>query len=515
PLGCAPQEDPLGCAPGDDRSGTWVRVAEWLSGPNWGSHFLPRIGTEVLIDYLDGDIDRPVVVGQAHNGADQPPFAAGHEAAANHPGVLAGWMSHNFEAGYNQWVIDDAPGQLRTRLATSANISQLSLGHLIHQAPDSATRGAWRGSGFELRSDAWLAVRAGEGLLLSATARPDGQSTQMDVSEAVGQLKAAEETAQALSDAAAGQTALPLKANAEQSQFRKTIDPAEDGQYTGSIGGQEAKKARPGSREAGDPTERFAAPHLVAEAPGDIGLASPGSTVLYAGRHLHATIQQDFHLASAHTVALAVGEGASWYSHQGGIKSIAQAGSHSIQAHSDAMEILADQSITVTSSNDEIHLLAKDKIVLQAGQSSVTLEGQNITFACPGTFSVKGSNQAFLGPGNGAAELESLPTGNVAQQAAPAFTEASYSGQYELFKTDNRPFEGYDYEIRSNRSGKTLGSGKSDSAGFAKLVTTPQEERITAYKSIKRESERITENWQGKLAAAVVAASSRSGTGEG
>ena len=402
-----------GNAPGNDQSGTWVRVAEWLSGPNWGSHFLPRIGNEVLVDFLDGDIDRPVIVGQSYNGADLPPFSAGHEASANHPGVLSGWMSHNHEAGHNQWVVDDAPGQLRTRLATSENAGQLGLGHLVHQAPESASRGAWRGSGFELRTDGWLAVRAGEGILISATARPNAQSTQMDVAETVAQLKAAEETAKALSEAASQQQALPLKANAAQSQFISAIDPQQQGRFSGSIGGQAAQKAKPGSREPGDPTERFAEPFILAEAPGDIGLASPASTLLFAGANLHATVQQDLHIASAHTVSTAVGLGASWFSHAGGIKSIAQAGTQTIQANTDQLEILADQSLTVTSSNDEIHILAKDKIMLQAGQSSVTLEGGNITFACPGKFSVKGSGNAFMGPGSSPAQSEALPDSRV------------------------------------------------------------------------------------------------------
>jgi hypothetical protein len=109
-----------GNAPGNDQSGTWVRVADWLSGPNWGSHFLHRIGNEVMVDFQEGDIDRPVIVGQAYNGADLPPFSAGYEAGTNHPGVLSGWMSHNFDEGHNQWVADDAPGQLRTRLTPSA-----------------------------------------------------------------------------------------------------------------------------------------------------------------------------------------------------------------------------------------------------------------------------------------------------------------------------------------------------------------------------------------------------------
>jgi type VI secretion system secreted protein VgrG len=161
----------------------------------------------------------------------------------------------------------------------------------------------------------------------------------------------------------------------------------------------------------GEPTERFAQPFILSEAPGDIGLASPASTLLFAGANLHATVQQDLHIASAHTVSTAAGHGASWFSHSGGIKSIAQAGTQTIQANTDQMEILADQSITITSSNDEIHILAKEKIVLQAGQSSVTLEGGNITFACPGKFSVKGSGNAFMGPGSNSADLGGLPSG--------------------------------------------------------------------------------------------------------
>jgi hypothetical protein len=87
--------------------------------------------------------------------------------AANHPGTQSGWHSFNHADGYNQWLLDDAPGQVRSRLASSYAVSQLGLGHLVQQSADSAWRGSWRGSGFELRSDAWLAVRAAEDLLVS------------------------------------------------------------------------------------------------------------------------------------------------------------------------------------------------------------------------------------------------------------------------------------------------------------------------------------------------------------
>ncbi|MBT0964264.1 type VI secretion system Vgr family protein, partial [Denitromonas iodatirespirans] len=381
---------------------TWVRVAEWLAGPNWGSHFLPRIGTDVLVDFIGGDIDRPVIVSQLFTGEDLPPFSAGVDSNANHPGVLSGWTSHNHDSGFNQWLADDAPGQLRTRLASSATNAQLGLGHLIHHAPLSATRGPWRGSGFELRTDAWLAVRAGEGLLLSASVRSNAISTQMDASEALAQLRAAERTAKTLSDAAGRQGAQALAGNGAQTRFIDTIDPAKEGKYTADVGGQPARKAQPGSRSLGEPVERFADPVILAEAPDDIGLTSPASTVFFAAEHLHATVQHDWHLAAAHTLGTTVGQAASWFSHAGGIKSIAAAGRHTLQAHTDALDILADKAATFTSSNTEIRILAKRQIVLKAGQSSVTLSGADITFACPGKFSVKGGGNAFEGPGRGA-----------------------------------------------------------------------------------------------------------------
>ncbi|MEZ5602525.1 MAG: type VI secretion system Vgr family protein, partial [Candidatus Competibacteraceae bacterium] len=450
-------------APGDERSGTWVRIAEWLAGPNWGSHFLPRIGTEVLVDFIGGDIDRPVVVGQLFTGEDLPPFSAGIDSTANHPGVISGWTSHNHAAGYNQWLVDDAPGQLRTRLASSGADSQLGLGHLIHHHPLSATRGPWRGNGFELRTDGWLAVRAGEGMLLSATARSNATSTQLDVADTVGQLRAAERTAKALSDAAAAQGAQPLAANARQTRFIDGIDPAKDGKFTGSVGGQTAQKAQPATRRPGKPTERFAEPIILTETPDDIGLTSPAGTLIFAAEHLHATVQHDWHSAAAHTLSTTVGEAASWFSHAGGIKTIAAAGRHTLQAHTDAMAVHADKAVTVTSTSDEIRILAKDRIALMAGQSSVTLSGGDITFACPGKFSVKGGGNAFEGPGRGAAPLDALPTGLTS--TPPNWLDL------ELRGWEAAPIQNARYSV-SFADGSTR-RGSLDPMGYAHLEDVP------------------------------------------
>ena len=95
----------------------WVPVAEWVAGPNWGTHFLPRIGSEVLVEFLHGDIDQPRITGQLYNGEVAPPFGGGIDEKAQHPGVLSGLHTQSHDGGgTQQWVIDDTPGQLRTRL---------------------------------------------------------------------------------------------------------------------------------------------------------------------------------------------------------------------------------------------------------------------------------------------------------------------------------------------------------------------------------------------------------------
>jgi type VI secretion system secreted protein VgrG len=229
-----------------------VRVAEALAGPNWGSQFTPRIGTEVLVDFIDNDIDRPLVVAQLYTGADAPPFAAGVDSGVEHAGTISGIHTQTFDgAGWNQWQLDDTQGELRMRLATSTAATQLNLGHLVRQAPGGAQRGNYRGSGFELRTDAWAVVRGAEGVLLTTHARSaQGSgiaSTQMDAAEAVASLKAAQSLGATLLDAAAGQHALTSKAAVQaHKDFLAQVDPAANGKFAGPVNGQaDAGIARP------------------------------------------------------------------------------------------------------------------------------------------------------------------------------------------------------------------------------------------------------------------------------
>lgn len=58
----------------DEKSSCWVRVAQSWSGKRWGTMFIPRIGMEVVVEFLEGDPDRPLVTGCVYNSDTMPPY---------------------------------------------------------------------------------------------------------------------------------------------------------------------------------------------------------------------------------------------------------------------------------------------------------------------------------------------------------------------------------------------------------------------------------------------------------
>jgi len=58
----------------DERSSCWIRVAQAWAGSRFGAQFVPRIGQEVIVDFLDGDPDRPIITGSVYNSSNVPPF---------------------------------------------------------------------------------------------------------------------------------------------------------------------------------------------------------------------------------------------------------------------------------------------------------------------------------------------------------------------------------------------------------------------------------------------------------
>jgi type VI secretion system secreted protein VgrG len=58
----------------NENSSCWVRVGQLWAGDSWGALFLPRVGQEVIIQFLNGDPDHPIVVGSVYNGINRPPY---------------------------------------------------------------------------------------------------------------------------------------------------------------------------------------------------------------------------------------------------------------------------------------------------------------------------------------------------------------------------------------------------------------------------------------------------------
>jgi len=91
----------------DEKSSCWLRVMQPWAGPAWGAQFIPRIGMEVLVSFLGGDQDRPVVVGCLYNAKNPPPYSVPELAARS--GIRT--RSTPNSAGWNEVAFDDRAGR--------------------------------------------------------------------------------------------------------------------------------------------------------------------------------------------------------------------------------------------------------------------------------------------------------------------------------------------------------------------------------------------------------------------
>lgn len=101
----------------NETSSCWLRVSQVHAGAGWGAIDLPRIGEEVIVDFLDGNPDRPIITGRVYNGKNMPPFAL--------PGGMtrSGIKSQTHKgAGSNEISLDDTAGQEQIRMNAQYNM---------------------------------------------------------------------------------------------------------------------------------------------------------------------------------------------------------------------------------------------------------------------------------------------------------------------------------------------------------------------------------------------------------
>ncbi len=90
----------------NENSSCWVRVSYPWAGKGWGGLNIPRIGQEVIVDFLEGDPDQPIIIGRVYNAQQMPPF--GLPAGA----VVSGFKSNSTKGGggYNEVSLNDTKG---------------------------------------------------------------------------------------------------------------------------------------------------------------------------------------------------------------------------------------------------------------------------------------------------------------------------------------------------------------------------------------------------------------------
>jgi type VI secretion system secreted protein VgrG len=93
----------------DEKSSCWIRVSEMWAGKNWGMVFTPRIGQEVVVEFLEGDPDRPLITGRVYNAEQMPPYAL--PANMTQSGLKTRSTKGGGEADFNELRFEDSKGK--------------------------------------------------------------------------------------------------------------------------------------------------------------------------------------------------------------------------------------------------------------------------------------------------------------------------------------------------------------------------------------------------------------------
>ncbi|MBD8531778.1 MULTISPECIES: type VI secretion system Vgr family protein [unclassified Massilia] len=483
-------------APADDRSCTWVRVASTMAaiaGANWGAVAIPRVGTEVLIDFLDGDIDRPVVIGALYNGkgnsdaqhssvvhgagiatGNAASWFPGETGAHAHPAVLSGiktqgmGTSQDGNGAYNQLVFDDSAAQsrlaLQSHMRPHAGTAELNLGHLRHQTDNQRLHPV--GFGAELKTAHSAALRAGKGLLLSTDARAGANGDQLDAREAQAQNEESKELQSSMVRTAKQHNAVlePFAELLAISAMETTIDILKNVSHDGATHSVAA----------------FNQPHFQLSSPAGIVMSTSADAIFAAGSTTGIAAGQDVNLGASGNSAHAVKEGITLFTYgkahskdkpnqETGVKLHAASGKLSSQSQSGATRLTADKAVTVASVNKNVRIAAAKHVLLTAQGACLKLEGGNIMLHAPGKVDFKASMREVTGPADGSISKPDLP------KAKEIYNEAFVVMNEET----KQPMANVRYRLES-ASGVVV-EGITDTQGRTQRIFTAKREELTLH----------------------------------
>lgn len=408
-----------------DRDSAWIRVASTWAGRQWGTLTLPRVGDEVIIDFLGGDPDKPILVARVHGG-EALPTSFSHTGALPGNKYLAGIKSKEVHGGrYNQLRLDDTPGQINAQLASQHGHSELNLGWLTHPRNDG--KGEARGEGAELRSDHAVAVRGGQGVLISAAARQKAGGRQLDRVELIGLAEALQGVQQELSKLSATHHAEGSDDHllAQLITYLKEWESGSNTEKDGAGGGRQ--------------------PVVALSAPAGVAVTSQNNIAIGAQTHVDVVSVGNTQLSVGRKLLARVSESICLFAHQLGIKLIAASGKLELQTHGDDIELTSAKRIVLTASDEIVLQAPKLRFVAQGAQ--VEIGGGAITQQSSGEHTIKSSRFAHTKPGGGSPAAVTLPKSESAHDLQAVLrwmgTDEPMSHQrYRITMEDGRIFEG-------------------------------------------------------------------------
>ena len=107
----------------NENSSCWLRVSQTWAGNGWGSHFIPRIGHEVIVNFFDGDPDRPFVSGSVYNGKNKIPYE--NTAQKTCSGIKTRSSKDGSAANYNEFRFDDKKGEEQVYIHAEKNMDTM------------------------------------------------------------------------------------------------------------------------------------------------------------------------------------------------------------------------------------------------------------------------------------------------------------------------------------------------------------------------------------------------------
>ncbi|MDC5259421.1 type VI secretion system tip protein VgrG [Acinetobacter baumannii] len=416
----------------NDTDSAWIDVLTPWAGEGYGARFLPRIGEIVVIDFFNGDIDRPFVMGRIHE-AQRHPTKFDNKGKLPDTKKLSGIRSKEVSGGgFGQLRFDDTPGQISTQLQSSHGASQLNLGKLSH--PKEKAESEDRGEGFELRTDQWGALRAGQGLLVSTHKQDNAKGDHLDANEAKQQIEGGLNNAKALSEVAKNQQTDPLDMLENIQTFLEVLkqeDPKKAAEFQSAV-------------------LLLASPKSIAVSSNeDIHLSTNGQLTQSAGDSINLSTQKNLIAHAQNKISLfAAQQGARLYAGKGKVE---------IQAQGDEADLIARKAVQIISTEDKIEISASKEIVITAGGSQIKINGSGIFPVTGGKFEVKAGQHLFMGGGSASATLPALP----------AIGKNTGSIELNYVYEDLSPVKQATYELLFEDG--TSKKGMLDANGYAKI----------------------------------------------